>query len=327
MDRCNRNFVLESDDNVYIYIILEEVKALQTLTTAVGYHCLVFTIQDVCLNTDTGRLCIFIHNDPPSVTCSPNTASVLESTTLQTSIITLTTSDANGDTVICSLTRTNPTGSQFSLQKDPLTGGELKMYMIYTKANPNFRMATVDTYTVYITCTDDKNSTSVECKVRILPSQPPVFTNIPTLVTMSTSNVSPDTVIDVSVTDPDSSTFTYSITCVPSNCPFTIFNTGHIQLNKDLSDHTVGGYDVYVTVTDGYNTVSSTLSVTISGINVAPKFTNLPLANILVVPENTAPGSSIYQVSATDINKDKLTYSMTSSPGTGTSYFTIDSSS
>ncbi|KAL3872781.1 hypothetical protein ACJMK2_035982, partial [Sinanodonta woodiana] len=301
----------------------KEVKASQTLKTAVGYHCLTFTIQDICLNVATGRLCIFIHNDPPSATCNPNTALVSELTTQQTSIITVTTSDINGDTVTCSLTRTDPSGSPFSLQNALSTGA----FTIDTNVNPNFRAATRDIYTIYITCTDGKNATRVQCGVRILPSQPPMFTNMPTLVTMSTSNVKSDTVYDVKVSDVDSQTFNYSITCVPANCPFTIFNTGHIQLNKDLSDHIVGGYDVYVTVTDGYNTVSSTLSVTISGINVAPKFTNLPRANILAVPENTSPGSSIYQVSATDNNNDILTYSMTSSPVTGANYFTIESTS
>ncbi|KAL3872782.1 hypothetical protein ACJMK2_035983, partial [Sinanodonta woodiana] len=260
---------------------------------------------------------------PPSAACNPNTALVSELTTQQTSIITVTTSDINGDTVTCSLTPTDPSGSPFSLQNALSTG----VFTIYTNVNPNFRVATRDMYTLYITCTDGKNSTRILCGVRILPSQPPLFTNIPTLVTMSTSNVKSDTVYDVKVSDVDSQTFNYSITCVPANCPFTIFNTGHIQLDKDLSNHTVGGYDVYVTVTDGYNTVSSTLSVTISGINVAPKFTNLPRANILAVPENTAPGSSIYQVSATDINNDMLTYNMTSSPVTGANYFTIESTS
>ncbi|KAK3597376.1 hypothetical protein CHS0354_034619 [Potamilus streckersoni] len=199
-------------------------------------------------------------------------------------------------------------------------------YKIYVTPNPGFRQATRDTYSVYVTCTDKKNSTTAKCDVKILPSAPPKFTNLPGLVPLSTSNVNTDPVYAVSVTDPDSTSFNYSMTCKPTPCPFTLYNTGNLQLNQDLIDHTVPGYDLFITVTDGYHSVTDTLTVTISGVNIPPKFNNLPMATDLYIQENIPPGSSIFMARATDYDGDALTYSMTSSPGTGINYFSIDSS-
>ncbi|KAL3872783.1 hypothetical protein ACJMK2_035984 [Sinanodonta woodiana] len=253
----------------------QEVTVIANLSSKVGYECLTFTVQDICQNTDTGRLCITIHNDPPSVACIPQTASVVESTSGNTNITTLNVSDSNDDVVTCSLLGTSPSGSQFRLQQD--SGA----YIIYTNANPNFRVAANDKYSIYISCTDGKTSTSVICGVKIVPSQRPTIINLP---------------------------------------------TGAIQLTQNLENHTIERYNFFITVTDGYNTVINTLNVTISGINYAPVLTNLPLAYKLTVQENTAIGTSLYQVTAADKNNDSLVYSVVSLPVNGTDYFSIDSS-
>ncbi|KAK3597375.1 hypothetical protein CHS0354_034618 [Potamilus streckersoni] len=297
-----------------------QVSVAADLTPYVGYQCITFEVEDICTNKDTGSLCIFIYNEPPTVTCNPITATVIETTTGNIALTTMDVSDPTDD-VTCSLSSTSPKNSPFYLRQD------LFDYMIYVNPNPGFRQATRDTYSVYVTCTDKKNSTTAKCDVKILPSAPPKFTNLPGLVTLSTANVNTDPVYAVSVTDPDSTSFNYSMTCKPTPCPFTLYNTGNIQLNQDLIDHTVPGYDLFITVTDGYNSVTSTLTVTISGVNVPPIFSNLPLATDLYVQENIPPGSPVYKVSANDNDGDTLTYSMTSSPGTGINYFDIDSSS
>ncbi|KAK3597380.1 hypothetical protein CHS0354_034623 [Potamilus streckersoni] len=297
-----------------------QVSVAANLTAYVGYQCITFEVEDICKNKDTGSLCIFIYNQPPTVTCNPITATVIETTTGNLALTTMGVSDPTDD-VTCSLSRTSPTNSPFYLRYDNFE------YKIYVNPNPGFRQASRDTYTVTIACTDTKNSTSATCNIKILPSSPPVFTNLPALVPLSTANVNTDPVYAVSVTDPDSTSFNYSMTCKPTPCPFTLYNTGNIQLNQDLVNSQVGGYDLSITVTDGYNTVTDTLTVTISGVNVSPKFTNLPLATDLYVQENIALGSSIYKASAIDNDGDALTYSMTSSPGTGMNYFSIDSSS
>lgn len=41
---------------------------------------------------------------------------------------------------------------------------------------------------------------------------------------------------------------------------------GQIQISEDLSNHTTVGYDLYITVSDGRNTVGpSILTITIAG--------------------------------------------------------------
>ncbi|KAK3597372.1 hypothetical protein CHS0354_034615 [Potamilus streckersoni] len=297
-----------------------KVSVAADLTTYVGYQCITFKVEDICTNNDTGSLCIFIHNEPPTVNCNPVTATVIETTAGNIALTTMDVSDPTDD-VTCYLSRTSPKNSPFYLRQDVFD------YMIYVNPNPGFRQATRDTYSVSVTCTDKKNSTTATCNIKILPSAPPKFTNLPGLVPLSTANVNTDPVYAVSVTDLDSTSFNYSMTCKPTPCPFTLYNTGNIQLNQDLIDHTVPGYDLFITVTDGYHSVTDTLTVTISGVNVPPKFSNLPLATGLYVQENIPPGSSVYQFSATDNDGDALAYSMTSSPGTGINYFSIDSSS
>ncbi|KAL3874012.1 hypothetical protein ACJMK2_037081, partial [Sinanodonta woodiana] len=297
-----------------------QVSVAADLNTYVGYQCITFEVEDYCTNKDTGSLCIFIYNEPPTVTCNPITATVIETTPGNIALTTMNIYDPTDD-VTCSLASTSPKNSPFYLREDTFD------YKIYASPNPGFRQATRDTYSVYITCTDKKNSTTAKCDIKILPSAPPKFTNLPGLVPLSTANVNTDPVYAVSVTDPDSTSFNYSMTCKPTPCPFTLFNTGNIQLNQDLIDHKVPGYDLFITVTDGYNSVTDTLTVTISGVNVPPKINNLPLPSELYVQENIPPGSSVYAVSATDNDGDTLSYSMTSSPGTGINYFSIDSSS
>ncbi|KAK3592243.1 hypothetical protein CHS0354_003759 [Potamilus streckersoni] len=298
----------------------KKVTVIANLSSKVGYECLTFTVQDICQNTDTGQLCITIHNDPPSVNCNPQTASVVESTSGNINITTLNVNDTNGDTVTCSIFGTSPTGSQFRLQQNS------GVYMIYTNANPNFRVAANDQYGIHITCTDGKTSTSVICGVKILPSPRPNITNLPNSVTLNTSNIKSYDFFNVNVSDPDSTNFIYSLTCVPTKCPFAITSSGVIQLTENLENHSIERYNVFITATDGYSQVTDTLTVTISGINYAPVLRNLPQASKLMVPENTAISTSTFQVMAFDINNDSLNFNLVLSPA-NVAYFSIDNSS
>ncbi|KAK3591579.1 hypothetical protein CHS0354_013743 [Potamilus streckersoni] len=284
------------------------------LTATAGYHCITFEVEDICQNKDTGSLCIFIYNEPPTVTCNPQTATIIETTNGNVALTTMVVSDPTDD-VTCSA----PNIAPFMLKME-------KEYKIFVNANPGFRVSTRDFYSLSITCNDNKNSTTAMCNIQILPSAPPRFINLPGLISVSTVNVITNPVYDVLVADPDSKSFNFSATCKHISCPFTINNTGSIQLDQDLLDRTIGGYDLYITVTDGYNNAADTLTVTISDVNVPPKFINLPLTTVLYVPENTALGSTVYKVSATDNDGDALTYNMASSPVTGMTYFSIDRS-
>ncbi|KAL3874013.1 hypothetical protein ACJMK2_037082 [Sinanodonta woodiana] len=276
-------------------------------------ECLTFYVQDICEHNQKKQLCISTDNVPPTIVCTPQTAFIKENTPGNVDLTSVVVSDPTDD-VTCSL-RTWPPNNHFRLN------GANFDYTIYVDANPGFRVVDQSMYTVEVTCTDLKNTTKWNCTVQILPSERPMFTNLPSLLPLSTGNVKGEIVYTVSVTDPDSTSFDFSMTCKPSPCPFTIYNTGHIQLTEDIIKLTASGYELNITVTDGYHNISSYLAV-IYGANVYPKFTNLP--GKLSVEENTARGTSVYTVIATDSNRDTLTYSMKSSPESGMDYFSID---
>jgi hypothetical protein len=62
----------------------------------------------------------------------------------------------------------------------------------------------------------------------------------------------------------------------------------------------------------------------ISDINDPVLINNLPLANSYTVQENTPLSSSVFAVSISDQDAQTWTYSMTSTPASGASYFSID---
>ncbi|XP_033727272.1 protocadherin-like wing polarity protein stan [Pecten maximus] len=103
---------------------------------------------------------------------------------------------------------------------------------------------------------------------------------------------------------------------------------GEIQTNADISALTIPGYDIYVTITDGTNTVGPrTVTVIVTGINSPPVIRNTPLTFSLSLMENSAKSASIYQINAADPDSDTLTYSITYTPATeGATVFSFDTS-
>lgn len=69
------------------------------------------------------------------------------------------------------------------------------------------------------------------------------------------------------------------------------------------------------------------LCLFIADINDPVLISNLPLAASVPVSENSALSSSVFQVSVSDQNNQTMTYSMSSSPGSGLTYFSLDSTS
>ncbi|KAL3864919.1 hypothetical protein ACJMK2_006565 [Sinanodonta woodiana] len=276
-------------------------------------RCLTFEVKDICLNMDRKSFCILADILPPTVICKPQTSNITEITTGNIALTSLDVIDPiNG--VTCNL----------QINDDFHLRWEDNEYRIYVDANPGFRAATKDFYNVSVTCSNIKKSTTVNCTVQILPSEPPKFTNLPSTLQLSSGNAISEIVYHVSVTDLDSKIFNFSMSCRPSPCPFIIYNTGYIQLTQYIIDLSASVYELNITVTDGYNSNSSVLTVIISGVNVSPIILPSPQKLPVLVPENTARGSVIYRVSATDSDGDALTYSMTAFATTGTRYFSID---
>ncbi|KAL3872815.1 hypothetical protein ACJMK2_036014 [Sinanodonta woodiana] len=298
-----------------------EVRVAGNLTTLSGNYALVFNVVDLCEYTATGTLTLSIYNEPPTIHNLEATVEVLENQMTELLLYTLSVTDPS-DPVTCSVSSTSPSPAPFSVRLKP----GLTDFGVYVNNNPGLSVAANANYNVFVGCSDGKSTTVGKLVVHVVASNSPVIKNLPNSVTLSTSGQTTDLVFDVDATDIDSPTLTYSMTCNPLGCPFQIQSgSGRIQLTSDLLYQTVGSYDVTVTVSDGYSSRSSSLSVVISGLNTAPVITNLPLVSSLSVQENTNLGTSVYQVTATDNDGDTLYYSMTSVPGTGLDYFQINS--
>ncbi|KAL3847207.1 hypothetical protein ACJMK2_018129 [Sinanodonta woodiana] len=298
-----------------------EVRVAASLTPLSGNYLLRFKVVDLCEYTASGTLTLSIYNEPPTIHNLEGTVEVLENQMTELLLYTLSVTDPS-DPFTCGISSTSPSPAPFSVRLKP----GLTDYGVYVNNNPGLSVAANANYNVFVACTDGKGTTVGNLVVHVVASNSPVITNLLNSVTLSTSALNTDLVFDVDATDVDSPTLTYSMTCNPIGCPFKILSgSGRIQLTSDLLYQTVGSYDVTVTVSDGYSSRSSSLSVVISGLNTAPVITNLPTVSSLSVQENTNLGTSVYQVSAIDNDRDTLYYTMTSVPGTGMDYFQINS--
>uniref|UniRef100_A0A3P9AUX5 Photoreceptor cadherin n=1 Tax=Maylandia zebra TaxID=106582 RepID=A0A3P9AUX5_9CICH len=98
--------------------------------------------------------------------------------------------------------------------------------------------------------------------------------------------------------------------------------SGNVTLIQEL-DREVNEISVHVSITDGRNKVVETVRVFVTDTNdEPPEFLNLPF--IIDIPEDTAPGSSIYRVQAVDKDMGSggsVSYYLQTSPFTK---FTID---
>ncbi|KAK3583305.1 hypothetical protein CHS0354_038915 [Potamilus streckersoni] len=298
-----------------------EVRVAANLTTLSGNYLLGFKVVDLCEYTASGTLTLSIYNEPPTILNLEATVEVLENQVAELLLYTLSVTDPS-DPFTCGVSTTSPSPAPFSVRMKP----SLTAYGVYVNNNPGLSVAANANYNVFVACSDGKGTTVEKLVVHIVASNSPVLTNLPNSVTLSTSAQTTDLVFDVDATDADSTVLTYTMTCSPLGCPFKILaSSGRIQLTSDLVYQTVGSYDVTVTVSDGYSSRSSSLAVVISGLNTAPVITNLPIVSSLSIQENTNLGTSVYQVTATDNDRDTLFYTMTSVPGSGMGYFQINS--
>ena len=169
-------------------------------------------------------------------------------------------------------------------------------------------------YTFNVIATDDKGgSTRTDITVSVLPdNQAPMFSASSYTFTGILHN-SPlgYSVGNVSVTDPDLDTITYSISGEDDDIAlFNISSTGEITL---IAEATVGVYAFNVNATDGNNGIATaTIFVTVID-PTAPVFTETPYNFVLSLSEANAQDVVVGNVSAEDIDGTDFDYSLVSS--------------
>ena len=246
-------------------------------------------------------------NDTPTITGTPST-SIAEDTAYS---FTPTGADDDGDTLIYSITN-KPTWATFSDSTGALSG---------TPRNGDVGTTTTG---IVISVTDGGLRDS-------LPAFDLVVTNVndtPTITGRPTTTVAEDAAYSFTPTgaDDDGDTLTYTITNTPTWAAFDTA-TG-ILAGRPTNAHIGTTTGIVISVSDGTLTASlSTFSITVTEhagkfkreVNEAPTIAS----STFTIAENAGNGVTVGTIIGADVDKDTLTYSITT--GNSGNAFALDS--
>ncbi|KAK3578899.1 hypothetical protein CHS0354_035519 [Potamilus streckersoni] len=268
-------------------------------------YLLVYTVTFLT----TSRL---ICGSPPVIHDITLTVSVDENTETLTTIKTFSVSDPDGDSVSCNLAGG---GSLFSLNS-----ASAPSYAINVLSNSaGFNYDSTPSYTLTVTCTDiNTESASASIQVNINPDQAPTITDPPSAVQISENTVALTPLYQLTVTDHEDDSMYCNLTEVnPESNSFAMWidvapdYRFYLLAGQSLNYETVPMYTLRFACSDSWGTSTSTLIVEITP-NKYPVFSNLPdTATRSAI--STDVGTSIFTVTATDLDNTALTYSIEAS--------------
>lgn len=249
-------------------------------------------------------------NSAPSFTSAAE-ASVAENTA---TAYTAAATDANGDAITYSLS-----GEDAALfEIDSSTG------VVTFKSGPDFEAPSDangdNTYNVVVTASDGKASTdqAVAITVNNTNDNAPEFTSAAAVTVRENSSA----VLLAAATDADGNAITYSLSGEDADLFQIDASTGEVRFVSapdyeapaDANGDNV--YNIVVTASDGLNTTDQAVTVTVSNmLEVPPAITSAVVANVW------EGATSVITVTATDLDEDPITYSLT---GTDAALFSID---
>ena len=191
---------------------------------------------------------------------------------------------------------------------------------------------TKTSYSVTITVSDGnlgKDTISVTINITNVDESPtnnaPIFTTGSTAIRSVAENTATDTNISsaITATDADNDTLEYTLGGTDSASFSIISTSGQLKTKTDLNYETKSSYTVTVSVSDGEggsDSISVTINVT--NVNEAPIFSD-GASTTRAIAENVSANINIgTAVTATDVDKDSLTYTLS---GTDATSFDIDS--
>ena len=246
-----------------------------TLKGALDYetatrHTLTIQATDRADNTGTTTVTINVidlNDNDPAFSEDSYEATLAEDTVSRSAVVSAPATDAdNGNTLTYTITGGNGAGL-FSIDSD----GDITLARAL-----DYETATRHTLTIRVTDNGGKADTAnVVIAVTDINDNNPIFNEASYDQTFA-ENVDIDTTFfQVTATDSDTDTLTYSIVSGNSTNLFDI-NTGDgkITFNRALDYETATSHDLTVRVSDGINTVdTSTITITVTDVNdVAPVF-------------------------------------------------------
>ena len=250
--------------------------------------------------TSTSSVNIVINavNDAPVL----NLASTIQAKENQTSVSSISPSDVDGDTLTLTLSGSDATS--FSLTN---------VGVLSFISAPDYEVK--KSYSITISATDGTLTVSKDITVAITN-----VNDVAPVISSSASYSSAEnqtTIGSVSASDVEGDTLTYSI----SGTELAISSTGVITFISAPDYETKSSYTATVTVSDGVNTASKALTVSVTNVNdIAPVITSS--ASSYALNENST--AVIATITASDAEGDSVVYSTS---GTDAAFFNIGSSS
>ncbi|XP_062590079.1 cadherin-23-like isoform X2 [Saccostrea cucullata] len=291
-------------------------------SVTVGTYSLSVTVTDACGRSQTQSFNAIFTNMAPVISGLPYSADLQETTVQENFLHSISIEDGDGDSYTCMLENTSPSSGNFFVKANySITLG----YDIVSKSNPALSYASTNTYTLNISCSDGIDTSYGIFTVYIIQNIAPSFTNLPYSLILSTKSTAVGTsVYKVQTADPDSSTLSTSSTCSPLPCPFSVASDGTVTSITDLRTETTVSYTLQLYVNDSLVTTGpSVLTITLTDLNTAPTFLNLP--KTVYVSEHISESSVIYQISAQDLDvSDVLSTTFTIQPPAGTLLLNIN---
>lgn len=151
-------------------------------------------------------------------------------------------------------------------------------------------------------------------------NQPPVLNNQEVTIPDNTANTS--VVANMTATDREGNTLTYSIVSGNTGSAFTINSaTGQVTVNDytQLNAIAIPRYDLLINVSDGTNNTTATLTVIMTHVDAPPVVTNTVFTILDTTPTNTVIGTI---TPAYDLENESITYALISASVPGV--FTVD---
>ncbi|URQ67912.1 cadherin domain-containing protein [SAR86 cluster bacterium] len=245
-------------------------------------------------------------NEAPSLSSALSSTSFSEDSALGTIIATSSVADPESNTITYSLT--GPGSEYFSVDengnvtlKDSLDFETYSNYEITLVASDG-ELTTSSVITFDISDVDEAPSLSSTLKSESFEESIAVGTALAT----------------ISSVDPESQTITYSLSGTGSE-NFEIDSKGNITSKVTFDYETETSYTFNVTASDGTNSTTSPLTITLSDVNESPDVTISLQGSEFA--ENITTGSTIATIAYTDPESDELTYTLS---GTGSDQFSID---
>lgn len=264
-----------------------DFEAADAYTLTVEVDDGVFTV------TETVTVTVVDENEPPVV--APTSGTVAESAPVATVVASLTATDPEGGGLTYGIVSGDP-GGQFTVDGSGTvaTAGALDF-------------ETVNSYALTVEVDDGTNVVPVSVDVTVTDvNETPVAT--PASVTVVETAPVGTVVGPADVSDPEGDALTFNITGGDPSGQFDIGTDGVVVTAAPLDAETTASYPLTVSASDGEFTTTTTVTVTVTDVDEPP--VSSPLS--VTVPEDTAVGSTIGTVSATDPEGRPLSFTIVS---------------